>query len=82
LLIAAKRQDGIAAALAQHDYETNLTAKADIEALMAINTRQAEILSELCALIDDLREKSGAMPAGVPQALPGTHRAGAPRPER
>lgn len=27
LLIAAKRQDAIAAALAEHDYETNLAAK-------------------------------------------------------
>jgi uncharacterized membrane protein len=79
LLIAAKRQDGIAAALAAHDYETNLTAKADIEALMAINTRQAEILSELCALVDDLRERSAAMPAAVLQAPPGTQEFDAPR---
>src|SRR6187455_1671467 len=34
LLIAAKRQDAIAAALAQHDYDTNVAAKADIEALL------------------------------------------------
>jgi len=47
LLIAAKRQDAIAAALAQHDYETNLAAKREIEELMAINRAQLEILQEL-----------------------------------
>lgn len=34
LLIAAKRQDEISAALAQHDYETNIEAKKDIEEVM------------------------------------------------
>ncbi len=47
LLIAAKRQDAIAAALAQHDYETNLAAKMEIEELMAINRAQLEVLQEL-----------------------------------
>jgi uncharacterized membrane protein len=47
LLIAAKRQDAIAAALAEHDYETNLRAKADIEALLTINRRQLVIIEEL-----------------------------------
>lgn len=47
LLIAAKRQDAIAAALAQHDYDTNLAAKQEIEELMAINHAQMEILREL-----------------------------------
>lgn len=50
LLIAAKRQDAIAAALAQHDYETNLAAKKEIEELMAINRRQLEILEDLRSL--------------------------------
>jgi uncharacterized membrane protein len=49
LLIAAKRQDAIAAALAQHDFETNLAAKREIEELMAINRTQLEILRELRA---------------------------------
>lgn len=49
LLIAAKRQDAIAAALAQHDYETNLAAKREIEELMAINRMQLEILRDLHA---------------------------------
>jgi len=51
LLIAAKRQDGIAAALAQHDYETNLAAKADIDLLMTMNTHQVEMIAELRTLV-------------------------------
>jgi uncharacterized membrane protein len=47
LLIAAKRQDAIAAAMAQHDYDTNVKAKEEIELLMAINSQQLEILKEL-----------------------------------
>jgi uncharacterized membrane protein len=47
LLIAAKRQDAIAAALAQHDYETNLAAKREIEELMEINRRQLEMLTAM-----------------------------------
>ena len=50
LLIAAKRQDSIAAAMAQHDYDTNLQAKAEIERLTTINFEQLEILRELRAL--------------------------------
>ena len=61
LLIAAKRQDAISAALAQHDFETNLAAKKEIEELMAITKRQTEML-------EDLREilmRAGAeMPEG------------------
>lgn len=47
LLIAARRQDQIAAALAQHDRETNLAAKQEIEDLMEINRMQLEILKQL-----------------------------------
>ncbi|AMM22686.1 hypothetical protein AX769_21415 (plasmid) [Frondihabitans sp. PAMC 28766] len=47
LLIAAKRQDGISAALAQHDFDTNAAAKIDIEALLEINNRQLAMLDEL-----------------------------------
>ncbi len=51
LLIAAKRQDAIAAALAQHDYDTNIAAKADIEALLEINRRQLVMIDELHKLV-------------------------------
>ena len=47
LLIAAKRQDAIAAAMAQHDYDTNLKAKEEIDLLMEINNQHLEILHEL-----------------------------------
>jgi uncharacterized membrane protein len=47
LLIAAKRQDAIAAAMAQHDYDTNLKAKEEIELLISINREQLAILLEL-----------------------------------
>jgi uncharacterized membrane protein len=47
LLIAAKRQDGISAALAQHDFDTNAAAKIDIESLLEINNRQLLMLAEL-----------------------------------
>lgn len=47
LLIAAKRQDAIAAALAKHDFDTNVAAKIDIEMLLEINRRQLELIAEL-----------------------------------
>lgn len=51
LLIAAKRQDAIAAAMAQHDYETDVQAKTEIDRLMAVNSRQLELLEELRSLL-------------------------------
>jgi uncharacterized membrane protein len=47
LLIAAKRQDAIAAAMAEHDYQTNLQAKKEIELLMSINEEQLELIKKL-----------------------------------
>ena len=47
LLIAAKRQDAIASAMAQHDYETDVRAAAHIEMLMNINAEQLKLLREL-----------------------------------
>jgi uncharacterized membrane protein len=47
LLIAAKRQDAISAALAQHDFDTNAAAKIDIELLLDINTRQLAMIADL-----------------------------------
>lgn len=58
-LIAAKRQDAIAAALAQHDSETSLAAKLEIEELMAINRQQLEMPSELRLLEKDVEGPSG-----------------------
>jgi len=47
LLIAARRQDEISAALAQHDYETNIAAKFEIEELQRIAREQLAILRRL-----------------------------------
>ncbi|MHB1173287.1 MAG: DUF1003 domain-containing protein [Lacisediminihabitans sp.] len=47
LLIAAKRQGAIAAALSQHDYETNLAAKTGIESLLTIDQRQLVMIGGL-----------------------------------
>lgn len=51
LLIAAKRQDAIAAAMAQHDYDTNVAAKSEIERLITLCEQQARMMSELQALV-------------------------------
>lgn len=53
LLIAAKRQDAIAAAMAQHDYDTDVRAESEIERLTAINNQQLEILHELRQLLHE-----------------------------
>lgn len=65
LLIAAKRQDAIAAALAEHDYETDATAKREIEELTAINNTQLTELRELRRALELL---------GAPAAQTTTHR--------
>ena len=51
LLIAAKRQDAVAAALAKHDYDTNVAAKLDIEALLELNRTQIVMITELHELL-------------------------------
>ncbi len=51
LLIAAKRQDAIAAAMAQHDYDTDVQAEDEIQKLTDINNQQLEILRELRQLL-------------------------------
>jgi uncharacterized membrane protein len=51
LLIAAKRQDAISAAMAKHDYETNVRAKSEIEALTRLNQQQLEIIQSLHAVL-------------------------------
>ncbi len=47
LLIAAKRQDAVAAAMSRHDFETDTAAKAEIEQLLAINREQLKLIRQL-----------------------------------
>lgn len=53
LLIAAKRADAIAAAHAQDDFDTNVAAKEEIEALMAVNQKQLDQIAELKTLLQE-----------------------------
>jgi uncharacterized membrane protein len=53
LLIAAKRADAISAAMAQHDYDTNVEAKKEVEELMAVNHEQLKLIHELIKLLED-----------------------------
>jgi len=53
LLIAAKRMDAISAAMAEHDYRTNVEAKKEVEELMEINHEQLKRIEELAALLKD-----------------------------
>jgi uncharacterized membrane protein len=55
LLIAAKRQDAIAAAMAQHDYDTNVAAKIEIERLITLCEQQTRMLVEVQALVRSLQ---------------------------
>ena len=52
LLIAAKRQDAVAAITAQHDLDTDLLSTQGIEELLQINKDQHLILKRLQELID------------------------------
>ena len=63
LLIAAKRQDAIAAVLAEHDFETNVAAKLDIESLLEINRRQLIMIAELHELLVDVNKEERPHPA-------------------
>jgi uncharacterized membrane protein len=58
LLIAAKRQDSISAAMAKHDYETNIRAKREIEELTRLNEQQLEIMRSLHAVLVEKQASS------------------------
>jgi uncharacterized membrane protein len=62
LLIAAKRQDAISAALARHDYDTNIAAKIDIETLLEINRRQLVMIAELHEILRADDDRKGQHP--------------------
>jgi len=54
LLIAAKRQDAISAAMAQHDYDTNVAAKVEIDRLIELCEHQTQVMTELHTLVERL----------------------------
>lgn len=72
LLIAAKRQDAIAAAMAEHDYETNVRAKKEIEQLMAINQEQLDLIRDLRHLLQTGHQSAPQRPQPV-SAKPADH---------
>ncbi|RAX48525.1 DUF1003 domain-containing protein [Arthrobacter sp. AQ5-05] len=47
LLIAAKRQYAIAAAMAQHDLDTDMGSKRDLDLLMEMNRAQLAMIQQL-----------------------------------
>jgi len=70
LLIAAKRQDSISAALAQHDYDVDAAAKVDIEEVFALNQQQSIVIAELHEILKRLDEDRAAW-IGVREKLGG-----------
>ena len=57
LLIAAKRQDAISAAMAENDFRTNVQAKKEVEELMAINQQQLKLIEELLKMLKAAEKK-------------------------
>jgi len=58
LLIAAKRADSLSSAMAEHDFETNVAAKEEVEALMTINKQQLDAIAELKKMLEDQAKKN------------------------
>lgn len=52
LLIAAKRADAVSAAMAEHDYRTNVQAAKDIEELKTLNQQQLELIKQLAERLE------------------------------
>ncbi|WP_231391879.1 DUF1003 domain-containing protein [Arthrobacter sp. 35W] len=51
LLISAKRQDAISSAMAQHDYDTNVAAKVEIDRLIDLGEQHRQMIDQLRSLI-------------------------------
>ncbi|HEX5744357.1 MAG TPA: DUF1003 domain-containing protein [Candidatus Saccharimonadales bacterium] len=51
LLIAAKRMDAVNAAMAEHDYQTNVEAKQEVEELMEMHKKQLKHLDEILTIL-------------------------------
>ncbi len=61
LLIAAKRSDAIASALAQHDYETDQAAKAELDNQSTMLNNQTKLLNQVHANTGAIRTLSEAL---------------------
>ena len=57
LLIAAKRADAVSAAMAEHDYRTNVAAAKDIQTLMELNQQQLAMIHDLSKQVAALTKK-------------------------
>lgn len=68
LLIAAKRQDAISAAMAAHDFETDTAAKAEIDRLLTLGEQHQMMIAELRALIEDVTRRSTSSRSRVREA--------------
>lgn len=62
LLIAAKRQDAISSAMAQHDFDTNVAAKSGIDHLIELNEQNYQRISELRDLVDEINQRVAVIP--------------------
>jgi uncharacterized membrane protein len=54
LLIAAKRADSVSAAMAEHDFKTNVAAKEEIESLMNFHRQQIKRLDEIVNILESI----------------------------
>lgn len=66
LLIAAKRQDALSAVMAQHDYDTNLAAKVEIDRLIELGEQHKQMITELHDLVKQLAGQPGAQVESEP----------------
>lgn len=56
LLIAAKRQDAIASAMAQHDFDVNVAAKAEIDELKTMQVEIHNLVTECHRILKERDE--------------------------
>lgn len=74
LLIAAKRSDQVSAELAQHDYETNTTALAEVRANTELTRQVHDLTVQVAELLKTVGAAQPAAPAPVvmPHPIEGT----------
>ncbi|WP_367379410.1 DUF1003 domain-containing protein [Subtercola boreus] len=60
LLIAAKRQDSISAAMAKHDFDTNVASKTEIDRLLQLGEQHLQMITELTELVNAFATSAAA----------------------